>query len=207
MAVPKPTLLIACGALGREITDLVDSSGWPCFDVQCLPAIYHNHPERIVPAMKEKISAAKSSGKYGKILTLYGDCGTGGQLDQLLKDEKVERIPGAHCYEFFSGPAVFENMVEEELGTFYLTDYLARFFDRLIIQGLGIDKHPELLEMYFSNYKRVVYLAQTDNPEIAALAEAAAVRLGLAYERRKTGYGDLDTFLTTHADKEASWQT
>jgi len=200
MAVPKPTLLIACGALGREITQLIDVNGWPCFEVQCLPAIWHNHPERITPAMKEKIAAAKSSDKYGRILALYGDCGTGGMLDRLLEEEGVERIPGAHCYEFFAGSAQFDEMMDEELGTFYLTDYLARYFDRLIIKGFGIDKHPELRDMYFGNYKRLVYLAQTDDPKIDALAEAAAERLDLAYERRKTGYGGLDTFLGTNSD-------
>jgi len=200
MAVPQPTLLIACGALGREITQLIDVNGWPCFEVQCLPAIWHNHPERITPAMKEKIAAAKSSGKYGRILALYGDCGTGGMLDRLLEEEGVERIPGAHCYEFFAGTAQFDEMMNEELGTFYLTDYLARYFDRLIINGFGIDKHPELKDMYFGNYKRLVYLAQTDDPKIDALAEAAAERLDLAYERRKTGYGGLGGFLRTNSD-------
>jgi len=200
MAVPKPTLLIACGALGREITQLIDVNGWPCFEVQCLPAIWHNHPERITPAIKEKIAAAKSSDKYGRILALYGDCGTGGMLDRLLEEEGVERIPGAHCYEFFAGSAQFDEMMDEELGTFYLTDYLARYFDRLIIKGFGIDKHPELRDMYFGNYKRLVYLAQTDDPKIDALAEAAAGHLDLAYERRKTGYGGLDTFLKTNSD-------
>jgi len=200
MAVPKPTLLIACGALGREITQLIDVNGWPCFEVQCLPAIWHNHPERITPAMKEKIADAKSSRKYGRILALYGDCGTGGMLDRLLEEEGVDRIPGAHCYEFFAGSAQFDEMMDEELGTFYLTDYLARYFDRLIIKGFGIDKHPELRDMYFGNYKRLVYLAQTDDPKIDTLAEAAAERLGLAYERRRTGYGGLDAFLRTNSD-------
>ena len=201
MAVPRPTLLIACGALGREITQLVDSNGYSCFEVQCLPAIWHNHPERITPAIKEKISEAKQSGKYENILALYGDCGTGGLLDQMLQEEGVERIAGAHCYEFFSGPDQFEKMTDEEIGTFYLTDYLARFFDRLIIMGLGIDRHPELLEMYFGNYKRLVYLAQTDDPEIDVLAETAAKRLGLDYERRVTGYGGLESFLKSSFNK------
>jgi len=203
MAVPKPTLLIACGALGREITQLIDVNGWPCFEVQCLPAIWHNHPERITPAMKEKIADAKLSGKYGRILALYGDCGTGGMLDRLLEEEGVDRIPGAHCYEFFAGSTQFDEMMDEELGTFFLTDYLARYFDRLIIKGFGIDKHPELRDMYFGNYQRLVYLAQTDDPKIDALAEAAAERLGLTYERRQTGYGGLDTFLKTNSDGNA----
>ncbi len=207
MAVQKQTLLIACGALGQEITQLINASGRTCFDVQCLPAIWHNHPERITPAMKEKITEAKASGDYENILALYGDCGTGGMLDKMLAEEGVDRIPGAHCYEFFSGPTQFKKMTEEEIGTFYLTDYLARFFDRLIIKGLGIDKHSELQDMYFGNYKRLVYLAQIDDPKIDALAEAAATRLGLIYERRKTGYGGLGTFLESHSSEGTTWQT
>jgi len=206
MTVPKPTLLIACGALALEITQLIEINNWRAFEVTCLPAKLHNTPDQIVPAMREKISAAKASGKYDGILALYGDCGTGGMLDELLNAEGVERIPGAHCYEFYTGSNAFEALVEEEIGTFYLTDYLARFFERLIMEGMGINKHPELLPMYFGNYKRLVYLAQTDNPEIDKLAEAAADRLGLAYEKRKTEYGELSTFMAAHADKEPTWQ-
>jgi len=209
MADLRPTLLIACGALGQEITDLIDVNGWPCFEIQCLPANWHNHPERITPAVKNKITAAKTSNKYGNILVLYGDCGTGGLLDKMLGEEGIERIPGAHCYEFFTGSSRFDEMAKEEIGTFYLTDYLARFFDRLIIEGLGIDKHPELQKMYFGNYKRLVYLAQADDPQIDALGEAAARRLGLRYERRQTGYGGLGTFLEANMTETRgpSWQT
>lgn len=206
MAVPKPTLLIACGALAREITQLIEINGWRAFEVTCLPAKLHNTPDKIVPAMQEKIRNAKASGKYERILALYGDCGTGGMLDVLLDAEGVERIPGAHCYQFYAGSDAFETLVEEEIGTFYLTDYLARFFERLIMEGMGINRHPELLPMYFGNYKRLVYLAQTDDPEIDKLAEAAAERLGLAYVRRKTEYGELSSFMATHADKDSSWQ-
>jgi len=138
--------------------------------------------------------------RYDRLLVLYGDCGSGGELDRVLEEEGgVERIPGPHCYEFYAGPANFAAMQEAELGTFYLTDYLARQFDKLIIEGLGIDRHPELRDAYFGNYKKLIYLAQIDDPALDAKAEAAAARLGLAYERRFTGYGDLKTFLD-------SWQ-
>jgi len=205
MAIPKPTLLIACGALGREVTQLIRGNGWRCFEVQCLPAILHNTPSAIVPAMREKIAAAKSGNRYGKILALFGDCGTGGLLDQFLEQEGVERIAGDHCYNFFAGKYQFEQMMDEEIGTFFLTDYLARFFDRLIISGLGIDRNPELLGMYFGNYTRLVYLAQTDDPEIDSIARAAAARLGLSYERKSTGYGGLGTFLQVHAGEGSTW--
>jgi len=206
MTVPKPTLLIACGALALEVTQLIEINNWHAFEVTCLPAKYHNTPDKIVPAMQEKIQEAKASEKYGNILALYGDCGTGGMLDQLLEKEGVERIPGAHCYEFYTGSNAFAALVEEEIGTFYLTDYLARFFERLIMEGMGINRHPELLPMYFGNYKRLVYLAQTDDPEIERLAVAAAERLGLAFEKRKTEYGELATFMDSHADREPTWQ-
>lgn len=187
------TLLIACGALAREILALIELNRWDHMVVTCLPAIWHNTPAKIPGGIREKIRANRD--RYDRIVVVYGDCGTGGELDAVLAEEGVERIPGPHCYEFYATPAQFDALVEEEVGTFYLTDYLVRHFDRLIIQGFGLDAHPELTEMMFGNYRRLVYLAQTENPDLQARAEAAAKRLGLAYEYRLTGYGDLATFL------------
>ena len=191
----RGVLLIACGALGREIVDLIELNRWPHFDVQCLPAIWHNTPAKIPEAVREKIRAGKD--KYDRIFVLYGDCGTSGALDRVLDEEGgIERIDGPHCYSFFSGNALFEARAgEEDLTAFFLTDYLARHFDKLIWDGMGMAKHPELREMYFGNYTKLVYFAQTDDAKLDAMAEAAAVRLGLTYERRKTGYGDLATFM------------
>jgi hypothetical protein len=141
--------------------------------------------------VREKIRAAK--GRYGKIFVLYGDCGTGGELDKVLAEEGVERLDGPHCYAFFSGNAAFAAHAEDEITAFYLTDYLARHFDKLVWQGLGLAKHPELLPMYFGNYTKVVYLAQTSDPKLQMKAQAAAARLGLDYEYRFTGYGELET--------------
>jgi hypothetical protein len=186
-------LLIACGALAREIVDLIERNRWPAFDVTCLPAKWHNTPQLIAPGVREKIRAAK--GRYKAIYVLYGDCGTGGLLDQVLAEEGVERIEGPHCYSFFSGNDRFAKTSEDEFTAFYLTDYLARHFDKLIWQGLGIDKHPELLPLYFGNYTKIVYLAQIRDEELAKKAMAAAKKLGLAYEYRFTGYGDLETEL------------
>jgi len=200
MAVPKPTLLIACGALAREVKHLIEANDWHGFELTCLPADLHNRPDRIPEAMRGKIREARDTGRHGNIIALYGDCGTGGLLDAVLDEEGVERIPGAHCYEFFAGSATFAAMTEEEIGSFYLTDYLTRFFDRLIIKGLGIDRHPELLEMYFGNYKRLVYLAQTDDPALVALAQKAADRVGLDLVVRKVGYGELATFMEQGAE-------
>jgi hypothetical protein len=190
-------LLIACGALAREIVDLIERNRWTAFDLQCLPAKWHNTPDKIVPAIAAKLKEAK--GRYKKIFVLYGDCGTGGMLDKLLKEEGIERIEGPHCYAFFSGNADFANREDEDFGAFYLTDYLARHFERLIWQGLGMDRHPDLLPMYFGNYKKIVYLAQTRDEELAKKAMAAAKKLGLAYEYRFTGYGELASELATRA--------
>jgi hypothetical protein len=186
-------LLIACGALAREIVDLIERNRWSAFDVTCLPAKWHNTPQLIAPGVREKIRAAK--GRYKAIYVLYGDCGTGGLLDQVLQEEGVERIEGPHCYSFFSGNDRFAKTAEDDLTAFYLTDYLARHFDKLIWQGLGMDKHPELLPLYFGNYTKIIYLAQTRDEDLAKKAMAAARKLGLAYEYRFTAYGDLETEL------------
>ena len=186
-------LLIACGALAREIIDLIDLNRWEKFDIQCLPAKWHNTPQFIVPAIREKIAAQKQH--YLKIFVLYGDCGTGGQLDALLDAEGVERIPGPHCYSFFTGNDIFATREDDDMTSFFLTDYLARHFDKLMWQGLGLDRHPELLPDYFKNYTKLVYLAQTKDDDLALKAEAAAGKLGLSYEYRFTGYGDLGSVL------------
>jgi Protein of unknown function (DUF1638) len=184
-------LLIACGALAREIVDVIERNKWQAMDIQCLPAKWHNTPQFIVAGVRDKIREAR--GSYEKIYVLYGDCGTGGQLDTMLAEEGVERIAGPHCYAFYSGNAAFAKTAEDEFTAFYLTDYLARHFDKLIWEGLGLDRHPELLVDYFQHYTKIVYLAQTMDVALERKAEAAAQKLGLAYEYRFTGYGELET--------------
>ena len=193
--MPPRTLVIACGALAREITTLVRRQGWTAIEVQCLPSAWHNRPERIPEGVRRKIRAARARSDIDRIFVAYADCGTGGALDAVLEEEGAERIPGAHCYEFFAGGRAFTALHEAEPGTLYLTDYLARNFDRLILEGLGIDRHPELEAMYFGNYRRLVHLAQTRDGTLRAAARAAAERLGLEFEHRFTGYGDLEPFL------------
>jgi Protein of unknown function (DUF1638) len=188
-----PTLLIACGALAREVLAVIRMNRWSHLDLVCLPAHLHNRPERIPEAVRAKIRAHRQS--YQRIVVLYGDCGTGGTLDRVLEEEGVERIPGPHCYAFFSGVQAFVEQAETEPGCFYLTDFLARHFERLVIEGLGLDRHPELLPLYFGHYEKLVYLAQAPDVRLDAQAAAAAARLGLAFERRTTGYGELETFL------------
>jgi hypothetical protein len=187
------TLVIACGALAREIVAAIELNRLTDLDVTCLPAIWHNTPEKIPDGVRDKIRAAR--GRYGRILVAYGDCGTGGLLDRVLDEEGVERIEGPHCYAFFSGNAAFDaKAMDEDLTAFYLTDYLARHFDRLIWQGFHLDR-PGMRDTMFGNYTKVVYLAQVEDPALKALAEAAARKLGLAYEYRLTGYGELTPFL------------
>lgn len=192
------TLLIACGALAREIVQLIRLNRLDHLDVQCLPAKLHNRPGAIPDAVRAKIHANR--GRYDRILVAYADCGTGGLLDSVLAEEKVERIGGPHCYAFYAGQAAFERLTDEEVGTFFLTDYMVRHFDRLIFQGLGLDRHPHLRDDYFQHYKRVVYLAQTEDPALQSKAREAADRLQLAYEFRLTGLNELGAFIEAAKD-------
>ena len=180
-------LIIGCGALARELREVAAVNGEIPMTVECLPAKLHNRPEKIAPAVRQRVQAAKASGTYRTILVGYMDCGTGGLLDRVCAEEGVQRLPGAHCYEMYSGSDCFASLQDAEPGTFYLTDYLVRHFDRLIMQGLGITDHPQLLEMYFGNYTRVVHLAQTEDASLAQAARHAAARLGLRCERIFTG--------------------
>jgi hypothetical protein len=186
-------LVIGCGALAHELMAVIRASGWKQVEVQCLPADLHNRPQKITAAVQAKIRAAR--GRYESIFVAYGDCGTGGALDRMLADEGVERIEGPHCYQFFAGDAPFEKLADEEPGTFFLTDFLLRHFERIVIRGLGIDRHPELAPQYFGNYRRLVYLSQQPGAESEAQARAAAQRLGLAYERHHTGLDGLQRAL------------
>ena len=192
-AGPPTTLLIACGALAREVVDVIRLNGLSHVSVTCLPAIWHNTPNKIPEGVRRKIGEAR--GRYDRILVLYGDCGSGGLLDQVLEEEGVERIDGPHCYAFYRGVDRFIDEADAEPGCFYLTDFLVRCFDRLVIEGLGLDRHPELLPLYFGNYTSLVYLAQAPTPDLEQRARAAATRLGLAYRLQRTGYGELETFL------------
>lgn len=190
---PGRVLVIGCGAMARELLDLVARNRFDAIDVTCLPARYHNTPQLIADEVEKRILAAGNG--YGRIFVAYGDCGTGGDLDRMLERYGIERIAGAHCYEFLAGAARFAALHEDDPATFYLTDFLVRHFDRLVWQGLGLDRWPQLLPDYFGNYRRLVYLAQTEDAALDARAEEAAARLGLAFERHRVGYGDLEPAL------------
>jgi hypothetical protein len=182
-------VVLACGAIAREVLAVIELNGWTHVDVRCLPAKLHSTPDRIPAAVDAKLTELEL--RYDRIFVAYADCGTGGALDPVLSRHEVERLPGAHCYGFLAGNDVWEAMHDAEPTTFYLTDFLARHFDALVVRGLKLDRHPELLPMMFGNYTRVVYLAQTDDAELDRRAEDAASFLGLRYERRRTGYGEL----------------
>jgi hypothetical protein len=190
-------LLLACGALAREILALIRANGWSHMDLHCLPAILHNTPDRITPAVVAAIEKHRAA--YDRIFVVYADCGTGGQLQRACDALGVEMIPGPHCYAFFEGNDSFAARAEDNVTSFYLTDFLARQFDAFVTRPLGLDRFPELRDMYFGHYEKLVYLAQTDDPALTDTARACADKLGLKFERRFTGYGDLAAELAKQA--------
>jgi hypothetical protein len=201
------TLVIACGALAREIAALKRANHWSSLAVQCLPAQLHNRPEQIAPAVEAAIRAARP--RYAHIFVVYGECGTRGALDAVLAAQGVERLPGAHCYEFLATTEVFAQLSDAEPGTFYLTDFLLRHFQRLVVVPLGLDRHPELVQEYFRHYRRLVYLSQAPRAGAIEAARAIADSFGFAFEHRSTGYGELGTRLAKVAARQErlAWQT
>ncbi len=188
-------LLIACGALAREILDLKQRNNWDHLDLTCLPAKYHLYPDRITAEVRAAVKKHRED--YVDIFVVYADCGTGGLLQTACAELGVEMIAGPHCYSFFEGNDAFAAKADEEFTAFYLTDFLVRQFDAFVWKPMGLDRHPELRDMYFGNYEKLIYQAQTDDAELTEKAEACAQKLGLAFERRFTGYGDLETALKT----------
>lgn len=186
-------LLIACGALAREILDLCKINDWQHLDLTCLPANLHLYPDKIPEAVRKVVAENRSA--YDSIFVVYADCGTGGLLQKTCDEIGVEMVEGPHCYSFFEGNQKFEAQSEDDLGTFYLTDFLVRQFDAFVWKPMGLDRHPDLRDMYFGNYKKLVYQAQTDDQELVEKARECAERLGLKFEHRFTGYGDLATAL------------
>ena len=186
-------LLIACGALAREILALKAANGWDHLDLTCLPANLHLWPERITDAVTAAVAEHRAA--YDSIFVVYADCGTGGQLAARCAELGIEMVAGPHCYAFYEGIDAFAAKADDEFTAYYLTDFLVRQFDAFVWRPMGLDRHPELRDAYFGNYDRLIYQAQTDDPALDALARDAASRLGLAYERRFTGYGDLATAL------------
>ncbi len=195
-------LVIACGMIAREVLAVKEQLGLDHLELTCLPAEFHYYPDRIPPAMDKAITEAKAEG-YSRIFVGYADCGTGGMLDAVCEKHGVERMAGPHCFAFYQGLDAFERIADGDMLTFYMTDFLCRQFDAFFMKPLGLDRHPELAVDYFGNYEKLVYLAQTDDPQLDRVAEDAAEMLGLAYEKRSTGYGDLTPSLAKVASVDA----
>lgn len=195
MSARPRMLVIACAALARELEAVKRAGGWDHLDVCYLPPELHNTPGRIPERVRAELERAAAD--YDDVFVAFTDCGTAGALDVLLAGRDVQRLPGAHCYELFAGAELFTALHEAEPRTFYLTDFLVRNFDRLVIRGLGLDRHPELLPCYFGSYRRVVHLAQSGSPVLHRKARAAADRLGLAFESRPTGLGPFERALSS----------
>ena len=200
----RKCLILACGALAAEIVALRKQLGLSDgeTELQCLPAEFHNTPSKIAPRVDEILTERRQ--EFDQVLVGYGECGTAGALDAVLAKHDAMRLPHAHCYEFYAGSAQFAAITDAEIGSFFLTDYLVRNFDRLVIGGLGLDRFPHLRDSYFSNYRDLVYLAQTDNLALQEQAQIAAGKIGLAYVYRRVGYGDLAPFLASAGGKEAA---
>lgn len=182
--------MIACGAIAREILAVCRQNGLDHIDLDCLPAIWHAYPQKIVPGLEKAVAEARKNG-FEKIFFAYADCGTGGEIDRLCEREGISRIEGPHCYSFFAGNEAFAKTADDDLFCFFLTDFLARQFEAFVIEPLGLDRHPELKAVYFGNYRKLVYLSQEKDDALQEKAKAAADYLGLDYEYRFTGYGDL----------------
>lgn len=200
-AEPEKVLVIACGMLAREIIAVKERLGLDHIELTCLPAEFHYYPDRIPAAMDAAIEKARAQG-YAHIFAGYADCGTGGMLDRVLERHGVERMAGPHCFAFYQGEAAFARVADDDMLSFYMTDFLCRQFDAFFMKPLGLDRHPELAQDFFGNYEKVVYLAQTDDPSLEKVAQDAATMLGLAYEKRMTGYGDLEPALEQAGRKQ-----
>jgi hypothetical protein len=184
--------------IAREVLAVKERLGLDHVELTCLPAEFHYYPDRIAPAMDAAIQKARTEG-YRHIFVGYGDCGTGGMLDKVLAKHGVERMPGPHCFAFYQGMDAFAKIADDDMMSFYMTDFLCRQFEAFFIKPLGLDRHPELAKDFFGNYEKVIYLAQTDDPELEKVAIDAARMLGLGYEKRRTGYGDLEPGLARAA--------
>lgn len=190
-------LLLACGALAREIIAIKDANDWTHLDLTCLPAKLHLYPDQITEAVTAAVEKHRDA--YEKVFVVYADCGTGGQLKARCDELGVEMVAGPHCYSFFEGNNAFAARAEDDMTAFFLTDFLVKQFDAFVWKPMGLDKHPQLRDMIFGNYTKLVYQAQTKNPALEQKARECAERLGLAYEQRFTGYGDLATTIANVA--------
>jgi hypothetical protein len=191
------TALIACGAIAQPAAAAVERHGWP-IDVHPLPPLLHNQPQLIAGEVRDLAVALATS--YAAVVVGYADCGTYGALDEVCRELGLARLPGLHCYDVYAGADRLTKLFEEQPGTYLLTDFLARSFARTVLQELGLDRYPELRDDYFGSYTRVVWLAQAPDPELRALAQAAADRIGLPLTVVETGTSGLESALAGLVD-------
>lgn len=197
------TLIIACGALSHEVVELIRINRWNHLELTCLPAYWHHQPQRIPAGLRRKIR--ENRGRYRKIYVMYGDCGTAGAVDAVVREGGAERIQGPHCFSFLMGNEDFRTHTDNEITTFYLTDFFCRYFDRFVWEALGLDRRDDMADFVFGNYRKVLYMAQTDSPELRQKAREIAGRLKLEYEYRFTGYGDMESAMQ-RIPVAASWR-
>lgn len=202
---PAPVRVIGCGMIAREILAVTEQLGLENVDLKCLPAMWHHYPDKIAPGVDAAIESARADG-FDEIFVAYADCGTGGHLDRVCEKHGVERIAGPHCFSFYMGNETFEDQSDDLITSFFMTDFLARHFETFLVKPLGLDRHPQLREMYFGNYTRLIYIAQTDDEELTENARKAAEFLKLDFEKRLTGYGDLTAAIARAAPQVDSDQ-
>jgi len=198
-------LVLACGALARELQDVFGANRLGNVTLECLPASLHNTPAKIPGELRTRL--ARRAASFDRVMVGYADCGTAGEIDAVCAEFDAVRLPGAHCYDFYAGRANFAAMHDADPTAFYLTDYLVRHFDRIVIGGLGIDRHPQLLDAYFGNYRKVIYLSQVEDPNMVGAGQAAAARLGLSFEHHPSGYGELEEVVVEFAQHETQHET
>lgn len=185
--------MVACGALARDLHDVVQRTGW-AVDLYPLPPLLHNRPARIAAAVEELVDSL--TGRYDRIAVAYADCGTYGALDEVCRRRDLRRLPGLHCYDLYAGPERIRALLDEQPGSYLLTDFLVTSFERTVVRELGLDRHPELREDYFAHYTRVVWLAVNPTPELSALAKHAAAVLGLPLQVVNVRLDSLERALT-----------
>ena len=183
------TAFVVCGALGREVKEIVERRQWDA-DIYGVSALLHLYPSRIVDELREKLHRLRPD--YEKLVVVYGDCGMGGKLDALLEEVGAVRVPGPHCYEMYAGAERFAQIADQRPATFFLTDWLVRNFDRAVVRGLGLDRHPDLKDMLFGNYESVLFLRQVPNPKLIEKAESIAAYLELPLDVEDVGLGELE---------------
>ena len=196
---PATLALVACGALIAEVGRLVEARGWRA-DLYGIPATYHMRPSRIVSAVDEQLERIR--GRYDKVIVVYGDCGTAGALDDVLRRHGAQRPSGSHCYEIFCG-CVFGSLLERDPTSYFLTDYLVRAWEDVVVREMGLDCEPSLKETVFGGFTSLTYLRQSSDPDLLARAQSIADELGLPLNVEDVGLKELEMQLARLIEEPA----